>query len=137
MRWPAGLIHTKGIYWKKDHEEAGTKPPTAPDRQASLTALRVPMGLTLPPGQPTLLLSLPGLADMLAWLTCRPGCGISMVLPLLPWRRKWQPTPVLLPRKFYGWRNLVGYSPWNHKESDMTERLRLLSFFLSFFPLLP
>ena len=29
------------------------------------------------------------------------------------WRRKWQPTPVLLPGKFHGWRSrLVGYSPW-------------------------
>ena len=27
----------------------------------------------------------------------------------------------LLPRKFHGWRRLVGYSPWGHKESDMTE----------------
>ena len=39
------------------------------------------------------------------------------------WRRKWQPTPVLLPGKFHGWRNLIGYNPWGHKESDMTERL--------------
>ena len=39
------------------------------------------------------------------------------------WRRKWQPTPVLLPGKFHGWRNLVGYSPWGRKESDITERL--------------
>ena len=31
------------------------------------------------------------------------------------WRRKWQPTPVLLPRKFHGWRSLVGYSPWSHR----------------------
>ena len=30
----------------------------------------------------------------------------------IPWRRKWQPTPVLLPGKFRGWRSLVGYSPW-------------------------
>ena len=28
-----------------------------------------------------------------------------------PWRRKWQPIPVLLPRKFHGRRSLVGYSP--------------------------
>ena len=28
----------------------------------------------------------------------------------IPWRRKWQPTPVLLPGKFHGWRSLVGYS---------------------------
>ena len=38
-------------------------------------------------------------------------------------RRKWQPTPVLLPGKSYGWRSLVGYSPWGHEESDMTEWL--------------
>ena len=33
------------------------------------------------------------------------------------------PTPVFLPGKFYGQRNLAGYSPWFCKESDMTERL--------------
>ena len=38
-----------------------------------------------------------------------------------PWRRKWQPTPVFLPRKFHGQRSLVGYSPWGHKESDTTD----------------
>ena len=38
----------------------------------------------------------------------------------IPWRRKWQPTPVLLPRKFHGWKSLVGYSPRGHKESDTT-----------------
>ena len=32
-----------------------------------------------------------------------------------PWRRKWQPTPVLLPGKFRGLRSLVGYSPWDHR----------------------
>ena len=31
--------------------------------------------------------------------------------------------PVFLPREFHGQRSLVGYSPWGHKESDMTERL--------------
>ena len=39
------------------------------------------------------------------------------------WRRKWQSTPVRLPGKSHGQRSLVGYSPWGHKESDMTERL--------------
>ena len=39
----------------------------------------------------------------------------------LPWRRAWQPTPVFLPGEFHGWRSLRGYSPWGHKESDMTE----------------
>ena len=36
-------------------------------------------------------------------------------------RRKWQPTPVFLPGKFHGQKNLVGYSPWDHKELDTTE----------------
>ena len=31
------------------------------------------------------------------------------------------PTPVLLPGKFHGQRSLVGYSPWDHKLSDVTE----------------
>ena len=39
------------------------------------------------------------------------------------WRRKWQPTPVVLPGKPHEWRSLVGYSTWGHKESDTTERL--------------
>ena len=30
-------------------------------------------------------------------------------------------------KKSHGWRSLVGYSPWGHKDSDMTERLLFLS----------
>ena len=41
----------------------------------------------------------------------------------IPWRRKWQSTPVLLPGESHGGRSLVGYSPWGRKESDTTERL--------------
>ena len=44
--------------------------------------------------------------------------GLIPELGRFPWRRKWQPTPVFLPRKFHGQRNLAGYSPWGHKESD-------------------
>ena len=32
-----------------------------------------------------------------------------------PWRRGWQPTPVLLPRECQGERSLAGYSPWGHR----------------------
>ena len=39
----------------------------------------------------------------------------------IPWRRTWQPTPVFLPEKFQGQRSLAGYSPWSHKELDMTK----------------
>ena len=40
-----------------------------------------------------------------------------------PWRRKWQPTPVLLPGESHGQRSLVGYSPRGRKESDTTKLL--------------
>ena len=43
------------------------------------------------------------------------------------WRRKWQPTPVLLHGKFHGWRSLVCYSPRDCKEPDTTEQLHLLT----------
>ena len=33
-------------------------------------------------------------------------------------------TPVFLPGKSQGQRSLAGSSPWGHKESDMTERLK-------------
>ena len=40
---------------------------------------------------------------------------------MIPWSRKWQPTPVFLAGKSHGQRSLVGYSPQGRKESDMTE----------------
>ena len=43
----------------------------------------------------------------------------------IPWRRKWHPTPVLLPGESHGWRSPAGYSPWGCKELDTTERLSL------------
>ena len=46
----------------------------------------------------------------------------------IPWRRKWQPTPVLLPGEFHGQRSLVGYSPEGHKESDATEQLSMQAY---------
>ena len=39
----------------------------------------------------------------------------------IPWRRKWQPTPVFLPGESHGWRRLADYSPLDDKELDMTE----------------
>ena len=38
----------------------------------------------------------------------------------MPWRREWALIPVFLPGKSHGQRSLAGYSPWGHKESDMT-----------------
>ena len=48
--------------------------------------------------------------------------GLQHVL-ISSWRRKWQPTPVLLPGKSHGWRSMVGYCPWGRKESDTIEWL--------------
>ena len=46
----------------------------------------------------------------------------------IPWRRDGLPTPIFLPVEFHGQRSPVGYSPRNHKDADMTERLTLLLF---------
>ena len=38
----------------------------------------------------------------------------------IPWRRKWQPTPVFLPGESHGRRSLADCSPWGRQESDTT-----------------
>ena len=43
----------------------------------------------------------------------------------IPWRRKWQPTPVFFHGKPHGQRSLEGYSPWDHKELERAERLSI------------
>ena len=39
----------------------------------------------------------------------------------LPWRRKWQPTPMFLPGESQGWQSLGGCRLWGHTESNTTE----------------
>ena len=66
-----------------------------------------------------------------------PKCLMDFTLLLdpwvrkIPWRKKWQPAPVLLPGKFHEQWSLVGYSPWGHKESDTIEQLHFTSSSLS------
>ena len=36
-----------------------------------------------------------------------------------------QPTPLFFPGESHGQRSLLGYSPWDCKESDTTEQLTL------------
>ena len=50
-------------------------------------------------------------------------CGFNPWVGKISWRREWQPTPVFSPGESHGQRSLAGYSPWGHKELDMTERL--------------
>ena len=45
--------------------------------------------------------------------TSRPRrSGFNPWVGKIPWRRKWQLTPVFLPEKSYGQKSLVGYSLW-------------------------
>ena len=50
-------------------------------------------------------------------------CEFDLWVRKIPWRRKWQPTPVFLLGESHGQRSLAGYSPRGRKESDMTEQL--------------
>ena len=59
------------------------------------------------------------------------GCWFGPWVGKIPWRRKWQPTPVFLPGKSHGQRSLAGYSSWGHKESDMAEQLSVHPAFVS------
>ena len=51
-------------------------------------------------------------------------CGFNPWVRKIPWRRKWQSTPVFLPRT-HGQRSLAGHSPWGHKVSDTTEQAHM------------
>ena len=50
---------------------------------------------------------------------CR-RCGFDPWVRKMPWRRKWQPTPVFLPGKSQGQRSLAGYSPWGLQHDLVT-----------------
>ena len=61
---------------------------------------------------------------------CKPGNTILLsfisfgklsLFTFMHWRRKWQPTPVLLLGESQGQRSLVGCRLWGHTESDTTE----------------
>ena len=61
--------------------------------------------------------------------------GFDRWIRKIPWRREWQPTPVFSSIKYHrglanprgvwqavkSWRGLAGYSPWGHRDSDITE----------------
>ena len=49
--------------------------------------------------------------------------GFNPWVGKIPWRRAWQPHSSILLGESHGQRSLMGYSPWDCKESDMTERL--------------
>ena len=51
-------------------------------------------------------------------------CSFDPWVRKIPWRRKWQPTPVFLPSISHAQGSLMGYSSRGFTESDMTEHTR-------------
>ena len=55
--------------------------------------------------------------------------GFESRVRKIPWRRKWQTTPVFLPGNSHGQRSLADYSPWGHKSrtwlSDWTATINI------------
>ena len=52
--------------------------------------------------------------------TCQFGCEFNLWDRKIPWRRKWQSTPVFLPGKSHGHRSLADYNPWGRKKFGLT-----------------
>ena len=55
------------------------------------------------------------MAQMVKHLSTMRETGFNPWVGKIPWRRKCQSTPVLLPGKSHGPRSLVGYSPWGRR----------------------
>ena len=51
---------------------------------------------------------------------CDRATSLSL-FTFMHWRRKWQPTPVFLPRESQGWQSLVGCHLWGRTELDTTK----------------
>ena len=86
----------------------------------------IPFVLSLPPTSPSSHTSKSSQSTKLSSLYYIAGSHWPSILHMVVyicWRRKWHPTPVLLPGKSHGWRSLVGCGPWGHWESDTTKRL--------------
>ena len=61
---------------------------------------------------------------------CR-RCGFDPWVGKIPWRRKWQPTPIFLPGKFHGQESLEGYSPWGHKRFGHNKTIIICVFLIN------
>ena len=52
--------------------------------------------------------------------------GFCLLVRKIPWRRKWQPTPLFLPGESHGQRSLVCHSPWGRESwSQLTDWARM------------
>ena len=63
----------------------------------------------------------PGGLQSMGSLRLGHDCATSLsIFTFMHWRRKWQPTPVFLPRESQGWGSLVGCCLWGLPELDTT-----------------
>ena len=97
-------------------------PATASSGRPSLTFL---INVVLPDGTRLQYSCLENPTDGGAWWAAVHGVAKSRTrlsdFTFTHWRRKWQPTPVLLPGESQGWGSLVGCRLWGRTESDTTE----------------
>ena len=84
--------------------------PSVIGTHASTLALKIPW--TEEPGR---------LQSMRSWRVGHDWVTSLSLFTFSHWRRKWQPTPVFLPRESQGQGSLVGCRLWGLRESDMTE----------------
>ena len=80
------------------------------------------------PRQSILSIGLPRwLSDKESACQCRrhQRCGFNPWVRKIPWRRKWQSTPVFFPGEFHEQRSLACSSPGGWKDLDTTEQLLL------------
>ena len=58
-------------------------------------------------------------------------CRFNPWVGKIPWRKKWQPTLVFLPRRYHGQRTLAGYSPWGQKRDrhDSVTKQQLFQYY--------
>ena len=68
---------------------------------------------------------LPGGSEVKASACVSGRPGFDPWVGKIPWRRKWQHTPVFLPGESHGLRSLADCSSQGCKELDTTERLHL------------
>jgi len=61
--------------------------------------------------------------------------GFSPWVGKIPWRRKWEPTPVFWPGQSHGQRSLMGYSPrdWKRIRHDLMTEYEYSNFILTEF----
>ena len=68
------------------------------------------------------------LSGQIMCLQCRRH-GFNPWVRKIPWRSKWQSTPVFLPGESYGQRRLAGFSPWGRKSWMRLSTLFTLSIY--------